>query len=137
AFQLPLGGLGTDTGRFGGALDEAIELPRSGQTLEVVGPGIFELQATAADELMGGGRYVDVTGSGGRHDPRREMDRESIEVTGDLFDLAGMDAGSDLDASGAGGVGDRGGGPDRPLGSVEEREKSVARRLHETAPIAV
>ena len=79
----------------GGSGEQA---PAPGTSCQLVLAALLEDDARAGDDVLDRARDEHLAGKGGRSDSRADVDRDSADAVVGLLDLAGVDAGSQLEA---------------------------------------
>jgi hypothetical protein len=103
-----------------------VHLPLAGDTLQLVPTSVLEADAGASGQVAHRAGYQHLSWASQAGDSRRDRDRETANLAGDLFHLADMDAGADLDPELLHPSDDLGGAFDGCCGRVEHGEEAVA-----------
>src|ERR671919_1326170 len=96
-------------------------------------PTVLEADLRTSDEIADRPGDEDFAGRGRGHDARADMDRDAAHVAVAEFDLAGVQAGADVDPGAGKLLAQERGRPDAPSRPVEGGEDAVARRLDQSA----
>jgi hypothetical protein len=91
---------------------------------------LVKAQTRSGDQIPDGSRDQHLSGLGERRDARGDMDRDALHFVFADFDLACVEAGSDLNAERANRLGDPLSATNRARRAVESGEKAVTERLH-------
>src|SRR5882672_11402612 len=104
-------------------------MPLAGHALERVDPAIVESKARPGHQILdrAGDEYF--TALGERGHARADVHRDASQLVPHDLALASVHAGANLDAEASYALGDRTARPHRARGTVERRQKAVARRV--------
>src|SRR5262249_26991367 len=128
-WRAEVGGYERLEAQFGGSRD-CVELPLSGDTLERVLAAIVQPDPGAGDEILDGSGDENLARLRDRRDSRPDVDRNTADLAVHQLALPCVKPCPDLEAERANAVPNRTRAPNRPRGSVKDREESITGRVH-------